>query len=130
MTSSSAAKAHEEERARQKARAQAVRDAEKNKEVDEKRRKKRRLILGVGGSVAFVLLLLWYGTMPLKGPIQYGICRTILELDLKFPQTIKMTYVETFDKSLRMYYTYTDAFGSIRSEMLECDFRPFYMMFL
>lgn len=97
----------------------------RERELEEKRKKmKKRLRIGAGVAVA-VLLLVVLGMQPIKGPLQFGVCRAFLERELKFPQTLKMTQVEVFDKSLRMYYTYVDEFGSVKSEMLECDFRPF-----
>ena len=123
MTSDAVAEA----RARRQ-RMAAQRKAAKEKEIADQLKKRKRLYYYIGGGVAFLIFLIWLGFQPTKGPIQYGICRTFLELELKFPQTIKMTYVEVFDKSLRMYYTYNDAFGSVKSEMLECDFRPFSLM--
>lgn len=97
----------------------------RERELQEKRKKlKKRLRIGAGVAAA-LLLLVWLGIQPIKGPLQFGVCRAFLERELKFPQTLKMTQVEVFDKSLRMYYTYVDEFGSVKSEMLECDFRPF-----
>ena len=97
------------------------------KRLAKKEKLKKRFYMALGGLV-FLSFIIWFGMQPLKGSIQYGVCRTFLEMQLKYPHTIKMTFVEIFDKSLRMYYTYNDAFGSIRSEMMECDFRPFNLL--
>jgi hypothetical protein len=98
----------------------------RKKRLTPKQKQRRRIAGGIGGFL--FLLLMWYGFQPVKGTIQFGVCRTFLELNTRYPQTLYFTSVEVFDKSLRMYYTYIDTFGSHRSEMMECDYRPFNML--
>jgi hypothetical protein len=98
----------------------------KKKKLTPKQVRNRRIAWGVGGF--FFAVIMWLGFQPIKGTIQFGVCRTFLELNTRYPQTIIYTSVEVFDQSLRMYYTYIDTFGSHRSEMMECDYRPFNML--
>jgi hypothetical protein len=98
----------------------------KKKVVTPQQKKRRRIGWGVFG-LCFVWFM-WWGFQSPKGTIQFGVCRTFLELNVRYPQTIYFSSVEVFDKSLRMYYTYIDPYGSHRSEMMECDYRPFNML--
>ena len=63
-----------------------------------KRKNTRNMVLG---GIFFVFLLIWWGTMPIKGGIDFGICRTFAELREEYPSTMKIRAVETFDQALR-----------------------------
>lgn len=91
----------------------------------EKQKKMRRRII-IGGVVGVLLaLLIWRGLQPYEATVHYGLCRVFLEQQIRYPQTVRITSIESFDQSMRMYYTYTDEVGGVRSEMFECEFRPY-----
>jgi hypothetical protein len=85
-------------------------------------RRRWKMIL-LGGTL-IITLFLWWGLKPLYGTIHVGICRTLIQLQLKYPATLKVTAVEWFKNDLRFYITYIDPFGQDRSDMFECEFNP------
>lgn len=86
----------------------------------EKWKRRRRIALGVGVPLA---IFIWWGFQPIKGTPEFGICRTIAEMQVKYPQTLKVTTTDEFDQSLRIFYTHIEPFGNERSEMIECVIR-------
>jgi hypothetical protein len=89
-----------------------------------KKRKSRKKTLKWSGGifVALVLVLIWYGFRPLTGTINVGVCRTFVQLQVPYPQSVKLSSTEQIDRIMRMYYTYTGTFGETRSDMIECKF--------
>ena len=77
-------------------------------------------LAGVGGFL--FLLLLWWGFQPIHGGQAVGICRTLAELQLRYPSSLSLTAVDGFHANLRLYFTHIDDFGEIRSEIFECQF--------
>lgn len=75
-----------------------------------------------------VIALLGYGIywlfMPYKGGMAYGLCKVFLELNIRYPQTIRYSTVEEFDSSVRIWYTQVDSFGEYRLEPIQCFFKP------
>jgi hypothetical protein len=93
---------------------------DKKKLRKEKLRKWRNIGIGVG---LFLALFLWYGFQPIKGTIHVGICRTFLELNLKYPPTFRFVQYDLFQSAHRLYYTFYGPFGENRSNMGECTFK-------
>lgn len=88
------------------------------------KRKVLKKRLKIGGAVLAVLsVLIYLGLQPLKGKMEYGLCRTYVELTLKYPPTLQISEVAEFDKAMRVYYTYIDPFGQYRKDMAECMFK-------
>jgi hypothetical protein len=85
------------------------------------RRSWRRIAIGF---TFFFLLFVWYGFQPLNGGTKVGICRTLIELQLKYPATLKFSDVEWYKNTLQIYLTHVDAYGQNQSEFFECDFNP------
>jgi hypothetical protein len=83
--------------------------------------KKRMKI--AGGVLVFLSLIVWWGLQPLKGKIEYGVCRTYAEMNIQYPDTMQISEVKEFDRATRVYYTHIDAFGQSRKELIECAFR-------
>lgn len=81
----------------------------------------------VTGTVVVILLLsivfIVESCAPRKGSIIYGICSSFLEQQVTFPQSLNYTSVEQYPKAVRIYFTYTDAFGQYQFEFAECTFR-------
>jgi len=90
----------------------------------EKKAKRKRLYYIMGGVGTFFILFIWWGFQPLKGPIEVGICRTYAEMELDYPHTFKIMTYEPFERSTRLYYTLSGAFGEYRSQMIDCKFLP------
>lgn len=67
-------------------------------------------------------LFIWTLLQPKKGTAYFGVCNTFLEMQVRYPQTIKLTSVEWIERSLRIYFTHIDAYGENHSEMFECLF--------
>jgi len=93
----------------------------KKKDRKKKKDKKRNIFLGIAGAVG---LIIWWGTQPLVGTMQYGVCKTFIETQLYYPRTLRINSVSDFDRSLRVYYTYIDPFGQSRMDFTECTFAP------
>lgn len=86
-----------------------------------KRKKIKNIALGVAVFLAFVT---WLGLQPLKAGIEYGICRTFVENNIRYPTTYQITQYDIYGSSLRLFYTYVDPFGGTRSDMIECIIVP------
>ena len=76
------------------------------------------------GVAVLLGVFIWYGMQPIKGTIHVGICRTFIEMTLEYPRTMKLTALDYFEATLRIYYTYADPFGQARSDVAECTFNP------
>jgi hypothetical protein len=74
------------------------------------------------GFVFFITAGIAYLLQPLQATIHYGICRTFVELQLRFPQTLFVSSLEVYERTWRMYYTYTGSSGEQRASMIECRF--------
>lgn len=98
--------------------------AAKDKKGKDPKKKKKLIKRTVIGVLAFITLIVWWGMKPMRGPIQYGVCKTYAELKLRYPQTFKVSSFVNFDQALRIYFTYTDAYGETKMDLIECAFRP------
>lgn len=91
--------------------------------------KKKRLItrLKIAGAVSTVLLLGYifylFFIAPFVGTMAYGICRVFLELNAQYPHTLRISTVEEFGVSVRIWFTQVDSFGQYRMEQMQCDFK-------
>lgn len=57
-----------------------------------------------------------------KGTIMFGVCKTFVELSITYPETLSVSEVEQYARAVRIFYSYTDAFGTHKSEFVECAF--------
>lgn len=92
----------------------------------EAQKAKKMRLFKVGGGLAVVGVLGWLGYYlfaPYKAGMPYGICKTFLELNVQFPQTLKIRGVRNFGEFIRVWYGQTDAFGEYRMENIQCYFR-------
>ncbi len=92
-------------------------ESKKEPSPKKKRPKKKHIILG---ALVVLSLIMWLGLQPLTATTEYGICRTYIETEIRYPTTFKITQYDEFGRSLRLFYTYTDEYGGQRSEMIEC----------
>ncbi len=88
-----------------------------------KKKKKTKLYMVLGG-FAVVSLVVWAMLQPAQGTIHTGLCRTFVELRLRYPETMETISVEQFGGAYRVFYIYKGAFGEVRSEMIQCRFKP------
>lgn len=79
----------------------------------------------VGTFVGLVLVFLAYDYLfaPRKGGMPYAICKMYLELNVRFPQDLRLSTVKNYGKYVRIWYTQLDAFGEYRMENIECYYR-------
>ncbi len=73
--------------------------------------------------LACLSAFIWWGNQPILGPPQVGICRTFVELELKYPETLRLSSYEIFEKSQRLYYLFIGPFGEWRSGRVDCKFK-------
>lgn len=103
----------------------AKKNPEKEKKQPENKQKnkvtKKQVFLGIA---AFFVLVTWWALQPLTAGDEFGVCRTYVENNLKYPTTFKITKYDEFGPSTRLFYTHTDAYGNQRSEMIECLVKP------
>ena len=87
------------------------------------RRKKkfRRLIAVV--AVFFLAFIAYYLFKPFKGSLPYRVCKLFLENSVVYPQHLRLSTVEEFETSVRIWYTQIDSFGEYRLEPIQCYFR-------
>jgi|GEM_PF-861877 len=94
--------------------------------VAAKKRDKRKISLK-RGMYLVAILIVGYGInllfKPFQGDMKFGICRVFLEQQLNFPDTLRLSTVQDFGESVRIWYSHIDAFGAYRLEPLECFFR-------
>lgn len=97
---------------------------ERKKALQEKRaaakKKKQKIVRIGGGSLVALALFLWWGFQPLRAGMIYGLCRSYLETELRYPTTFKITQYDEYGTSMRLFYTYLDEYGGQRSDMIEC----------
>ena len=83
----------------------------------------KAIVIGASGfALLFMVFIIVQSCTPKKGNILYGMCRSFLELQLPFPETITPKEVELYRKAVRINYTHLDGFGEYRLEMIECAF--------
>jgi hypothetical protein len=73
--------------------------------------------------VLLVSFVIYNATRPRMGKYPYGLCRVFLELNVQFPNTLKIGFVDELSKSIRIWHTHIDGFGSYRQEPFECFFK-------
>ena len=90
----------------------------------QKAKKKKLIKYGlISAAVAIVFLGGYQLFIPYKAGNTYGICRTFLELNVQFPQNLRVSTIDDLGMSVRIWYTQLDAFGEYRMESMQCFFR-------
>jgi hypothetical protein len=77
-------------------------------------------IAGFTVILLLIVVIAMFSCGPEKGTILYGICKTYLEQNVPYPETIQPTRVEQYPSATRVYYTSVDAFGQFKMEQIEC----------
>jgi hypothetical protein len=96
----------------------------KIKEEHKKKRKKQFKYGAIGGVAALVAYGLWLLFKPFEFSMTYGVCRVFLELNVQYPQSLRMSTVEDMGMNIRIWYTQVDSFGEYRLEPIHCYYRP------
>lgn len=82
---------------------------------------------GVGGLVFIYLLYILFKpfTLNVDSGRKYTICKTFIELQTKYPTTIKYSRVEFLrsENSVEVLYSHVDPFGQYRMDSMRCTFR-------
>lgn len=92
----------------------------KQKKAAEK--KKKRKYTMYGGGALFLIFIIYLLFKPFTGGITFGICKTFLELQVRYPEKIHLSTVEDFGNSVRIWYTSLDSFGEYKLEPIQCYF--------
>lgn len=92
-----------------------------------KRKEERKFQMKLAAA-AGVFLVLAYGVWLVffsvtKGTKGYGLCKTFLELNVQYPSLLRISTVEIFDTSARIWFTQFDSFGDYRMEPIQCYFK-------
>ncbi len=86
--------------------------------------RKKRIKMGSWGAGAlalcYVVFLLF---KPFEGGMPFGICKVFLEQRVRYPHELRLSTVEEFETSVRIWYTQVDAFGEYRMEPIQCYFK-------
>ncbi|MGB4107533.1 MAG: hypothetical protein WBK55_07030 [Alphaproteobacteria bacterium] len=94
--------------------------------IENKRKSGRRFRFNLG-IVGGVILLLAFGVhwllKPYEGGLAFGICRVFLEGITRYPDHLRLSTVEEFDNSVRIWYTQVDSFGEYRMEPIQCYYK-------
>lgn len=96
-----------------------------SKLAEAEREKKKKLFKGAGMLLILVFLFWAYDFLfsPFKAGMTFGICKTFLELNVQFPEDLRLSTVEDFGEYIRIWYAQLDAFGEYRLENIQCHFR-------
>lgn len=58
-----------------------------------------------------------------KGGTGFALCRTFLELQVRYPQELRLSHVRSLSRTLRIWYVERDAFGQTRYDAMDCTFK-------
>ena len=97
-----------------------------NSKLAEAQKAKRKQMFKFGMALAGLTLVIYaynYLFSAFQGGMTYGICSVYLELNVPFPQDLRISTVEDFGDYVRIWYTQLDAFGEYRMEQIQCHFR-------
>lgn len=97
--------------------------AEKLKAENKKKLKKKIILTSVVIFSAFIAYGVHWLFKPYMAPPDYGICRTFIELNISYPETLEVSqFSYGRDGGLRLWFTHIDAFGEYRMEQFRCWF--------
>ncbi len=78
----------------------------------------------VAGSIGLLGGLIYYLFSPLQSTMAYGICKVFLERQVSYPETIRISEVEEFETSVRIWFAQINSFGEYRLDQIQCYYRP------
>lgn len=91
-------------------------------EKTKSKKKKANWKLRLGIPFVLLVVFIWYGTRPILGTQDYALCRTFVELQLKYPQTLKILSSRKFQAEERVHYVYIGPYGERKIEIMSCKF--------
>lgn len=91
----------------------------KRKAHDAKRRRKYAMY---GIAAVVVIFIGTYLFKPFEGTIEFGICKTFLETQVRYPDKLRLSTVENIQGAMRIWYSSLDSFGEYRLQPIECFF--------
>ena len=95
----------------------------KFKEKQKKTRKSHIKIISVLAGIGLIGLLISLGLMPHKGSKAFGTCKVFLELNVQYPDTLRLSGVKESANWVRIWYVQTDSFGEYKMERMQCFFK-------
>lgn len=97
--------------------------APKKRLTKAQRQKKRRTQKMIAGAVIFVIaVLIWFGAQPLRGNMDYGVCRVYAEMHSANPDTMKILSYENYGNAWKIFYSYIGEYGEQKSNFVDCMF--------
>lgn len=92
----------------------------------QKKQNQKKQRLKWAGILTGVLFLTWAISglfAPYKGDARFGICKVFLENSVRYPSHLRLSTVEDFGNSIRIWYAQTDAFGEYKLEQIQCFYK-------
>ncbi len=86
----------------------------------QKRRRTQKMV--VGGFLLIVIILAWFGMQPLKGNMDYGVCKTFAELHSNSLSPIRVVSYENYGDVWKVFYSYIGQYGEQKSNFIDCTF--------
>lgn len=96
-----------------------------NSKLAEAQRLKKKKYFNYGMYVIGLTFVIWaydFLFAPYTADMKYGICRVYLELNLQYPQDLRISTVDDYGTYTRIWYTQLDAFGEYRMEQIQCNY--------
>lgn len=118
----------------ERAKAKALKEVKEPDEIDqalansrlgEQQRAQRKRYFKYGTYVLGLTLVFWaydFLFAPYTSDMKYGICKVYLELNVQYPQDLRISTVEDYGTYVRIWYTQLDAFGEYRMEQIQCNY--------
>lgn len=93
--------------------------------LQQKKKTRKKWIFrgGYAGGIGLVGYLVYWLFAPAQGGIWFSLCKTFLELNVKYPQYLSYSTTDWFDTSVRIWFTQLDGFGQYRMEPIQCYFK-------
>jgi hypothetical protein len=87
--------------------------------------------IGIIGGLLLVLLIVYWGTQPLTGSINFGICKIFVEQNVRYPHEIRYISLIEQPGQARIEYVVLNEFGSYESKTIthwdrlkRCRYQP------
>lgn len=93
----------------------------KQEQALKKKKQRKRLI--IAGVVCVLSYGVWWLFKPWQGGITFGVCKVFLELYVQNPRSLRLSTVDDFGDTVRIWFTQVDSFGEYRMEPIQCHFR-------
>lgn len=103
-------------------RTSARKDVKNGKTPQPKKRvsRKKKIIFGVVGVVIFLIIL---AGMPRTGTIRYGLCKTFIELNDPYPESLEFVQAVEDGNNVFVDYIKVDGFGQRTLNQTRCFFK-------